>query len=122
VPGAPLDRLIAHPLDTVAFVGDFLELRIDYSVLRSMTGISGVLDGVAWRLTEDSGADVLRKYIGKHVIDAEIVEDDRITLIFEGEHRLDVSLRSEDRAGPEAAHFLPAHKDGRIDTEGMWIW
>src|SRR5918998_4538252 len=109
---APLARLMGQELDTVSFVRDYVELRIDYSILRALTEPSGILDSRPWRLGDESGADILRRYIGLTVVAAEVIGDDRISLVFDTGDTIEVSLRHEDRAGPEAAHFVPAGPGG----------
>jgi hypothetical protein len=122
VDDSPLARLVGQDLDTVAFVRDYIELRIDYSTLRALGPVAGSIDGVGWQLGDDGATDLLRRYIGRTVTAAEIVEDEHIRLAFGGEDRIDVSLRPADRVGPEAANFMPARVDGRPDTGAMWIW
>lgn len=118
----PLDQLIGQELDTVSFVRDYVELRIDYSILRALTSPTGIVGGMRWQLSEDGSADLLRKYIGKTVSAAELVEGERISIVFDSGDRIDVSLRPNDRVGPEAAHFVPAGADGSLDTASMWVW
>lgn len=118
---APLARLVGQEVDTVSFVRDYVELRIDYSILRALTEPSGILAGKAWRLSDECGADILRRYIGLTVVAAEVTEDELIRLVFETGDRLDVSLRHEDRAGAEAAHFVPAGPGGELEVGAMSI-
>ena len=106
----------------VSFVRDYVELRIDYSVLRAITDPTGSIDGIEWRLSDDCAADLLRRYIGLTVSVAEVVEHDHLTLVFDSGDRISVSLRPNDRCGPEAAHFVPATPDGGLDTAAMWVW
>lgn len=106
----------------VSFVRDYLELRIDYSILRALTPPTGIAEGVRWQFSEDGSADLLRTYIGKTVSAVELVEGERISLFFNSGDRIDVSLREDDRVGPESAHFVPALADGRLDTASLWVW
>ena len=118
----PLGSLVGTELDTVSFVRDYVELRIDYSIVRALTYPSGTIDGRAWRLGDEGVADVMRRYIGRKVADVEVVEDQRILLTFDGDALLEISLRLEDRRGAEAAHFVPARPDGTLDVAAMWVW
>jgi hypothetical protein len=122
VDDAPLAGLVGQELDSVSFVRDYIELRIDYSILRALGPVAGLIGGIRWRLDDEHGADLLRRYIGRAVTTAEIIENERISLVFGSDDRIDLSLKPEDRVGPEAAHFVPARKDGRPDTAAMWIW
>jgi hypothetical protein len=63
----------------------------------------------------------MRRYIGRTVFDVEVTSDQRIALSFDHGAWLEISLRTQDRRGPEAAHFVPARADGTLDTTAMWI-
>jgi hypothetical protein len=106
----------------VSFVRDHVELRVDHSILRALTGPTGCIDGINWRLVDEGSADRLRRHIGLTVAAVQVVDDDHITLAFDSGDRIDVSLRPDDRVGPEAAHFVPAAQNGRPDTAATWIW
>jgi hypothetical protein len=118
----PFQPLIGRELDTVSFVRDYVELRIDYSVIRSITDPTGSVDGVAWSFPQPGTADRLREYIGRTLLAAELEPDDHILLTFEGDATIEISLRQADRTGPEAAHFVPATDSGSLDVAGMWVW
>jgi hypothetical protein len=89
---APLARLVGHELDTVSFVRDDIELRIDHSIVRVLTEPSGISGGDPWRLSDECGADILRRYIGLSVVAADVIEDDRISLVFDTGERQSTSL------------------------------
>jgi hypothetical protein len=117
----PLGVLVGGELDTVSFVRDYVELRIDYSIVRALTNLSGTIDGIAWRFSDKGAADVMRRYIGRTVADVEVTPDQRILLTFDRDARLEIPLRPEDMRGPEAAHVVPARADGTLDIAAMWI-
>jgi len=117
-----LGTLVGGELDTVSFGRDYVELRIDYSIVRALTDPSGTIDGVAWRFRDKGAADVMRRYIGRKVTDVEVTPDQRILLTFDRDAWLEISLRPEDVRRPEAAHFVPAQADGTPDIAAMWIW
>ena len=119
---SPFDAVVGGELDTVSFVSDYVELRIDYSIVRLLTDPSGSIDGDDWRLTGTAGADTLRRYIGRSVVEADFVEDHHLILHFAGGPTLCAPLRDEDRRGPEALHFMPADERGEVHTSNMWIW
>lgn len=114
--------LVGHELEMVSFVRDYVELRVGYSILRALTGPTGCIDGINWRLADEGSADRLRRSIGLTVSAVHVVDDDHITRAFDSGDSIDVSLRPDNRVGPEAAHFVPATLDGRPDTAAMWIW
>ncbi len=106
----------------VSFVRDYVELRIDYSIVRALTEPTGSIGGIRWRGDEAGSADLLRQYIGLTVEAAEVVEDDRISIRFDSQDWIAISLSADDRVGAEAAHFVPALPDGRLDVGEMWVW
>ena len=113
-------RLVGQELDMVSFVRDYVQLRIDYSVVTALAVVRGSIGGASWRLGDDCSADWLRKYISRTVTAVEVIEDERIVLMF-GADRIELSLRQEDRTGPEAVHFVLAGEDGR--PSGVWsVW
>lgn len=105
----------------MSFVRDYLELRIDYSILRALSNTTGTVDDIRWSFPADPAPSLLRRYIGRTVVAADLTPD-RIVLRFTGEASIEVSLRPDDRAGAEAAHFVPALADGSLDPSQMWIW
>jgi hypothetical protein len=119
---SPFDALVDHELDTVSFVRDYVELRIDYSIVRLLTDPSGSIDDDTWSLSETSGADALRCYIGRKVLAAEFDPRDHLRLVFDGGAIISASLRDEDRTGPEALHFLQADAKGQVHAATTWIW
>lgn len=106
----------------MGFVHDYVELRIDYSIVRALTEPSGTIDGTTWQLNDEGAADVMRRYIGRTVVEVEVQQDQRILLTFDRDAWLEISLRTQDMSGPEAAHFIPARVDGTPDTAAMWVW
>lgn len=119
---SPFQRLIGQELDMVSFVRDYVELRIDYSIIRALTDPTGSVDGMAWSFPRPGAADRLREYIGRTLLAAELEPDDHILLTFEGDATIEISLRREDRTGAEAAHLVPAGEEGELDVAGMWVW
>ena len=118
--------LVGKKISMVSFLGDgtfrCVEFCVDYSVVRPLTDPTGSIDGVDWRFGDTGVADLLLGYLGLTVADAEVVEDDHLSLVFETGDRIDVSLKPDDRVGPEAAHFVPAGTDGRLDVAKMCVW
>lgn len=117
-----LQQLVGHDIDTVSFVRDFVELRIDYSIVRSHAVTTGTIDDVAWRFGDPGSADVMCRYIGRYITSIDVVDGDRITMHLERGATFVISLRPEDRVGVEAAHLVPARPDGTLDASAMWIW
>ena len=84
--------LVGQELDTVSFVRDYIELRIGYSILRALGPAAGSSTALGGALDDERGADLLRRYIGRAVTTAEIIENERILLVFGSDDRIDLSL------------------------------
>ena len=119
---SPFAALVGGELDTVSFVRDYVELRIDYSIVRFLTDPSGVIDGRSWQLTDIDGADSLRRYVGRTVVETEFDEHNLLRLFFDDDAEISASLRDDDRHGPEALHLMPADPTGRVHSSNMFIW
>lgn len=119
---SPFDSLVGGELHSVSFVRDYVELRVDYSIVRLLADPFGRIDGEDWRLSSGSAADVLRRYIGRTVMATEFDEYDHLRLHFDDGSFIDASLRDDARVGPEALHFLPADAGGTVHVEDMWVW
>ena len=119
---SPFDALVGHELDTVSFVRDYVELRIDYSIVRLLTQPTGSIDGETWSLTDTFGADSLRGYIGRVVVATDFAPASHLRLVFDGEAMIYASLRAEDRTRPEALHFMPADTKGQVHSATMHVW
>jgi hypothetical protein len=121
-----LEQLVGREVDTVSFVRNYVELRIDYSILRALTSPTGSIDGIAWRFGDAGSADTTLRYIGRWVVAVEVIEGEHLLLRLDDDANFVISLRAEDRAedrdGPEAAHFVLARPDGSLDTSAMSIW
>ena len=119
---SPFETLLGEELDTVSFVRDYVELRIGGAVIRSLTDPTGSVDGVSWTFPRPGAADRLRAYIGRTLEEADLRPDEHLLLTFDGGATIEISLRPDDRPGPEAAHLVPADEAGALDPAGMWVW
>lgn len=117
-----IEQLVGQEIDTVSFVRDYVELRIDYSILRALTNPMGSVDGIAWSFGQPGAADTMLRYIGRWVDAVEVVEDEYLLLRLDNDGTFRISLREEDRVGAEAAHFVPARPDGSLDVSMMSAW
>lgn len=117
-----LEHLVGQEIDTVSFVRDYVELRIDYSILRALTNPTGSVDGISWRYGDPGSADTMLRYIGRRVVAVEVINGEQLMLRLDDDASFVVSLREEDRDGPEAAHFVPARSDGSSEVSAMFVW
>ena len=94
-------------LDTVSFVLDYVEFRINYNVLRALASpvVEGI-DGRRLRFPEPGSRDALCELIDTTVISAAEV-DQRIEVRTDAGHVLTIPL-SGDAGGPEFAHLVPS--------------
>lgn len=115
-------------LDTVSFVMDYVEFRIDYNVLRVMTGpIVELADGRRGRFPEGGSRDLLCDLIDSEVVAADEIghdssPDHRIEVRTREGHLLIVPLDLVSMGGYEGAHLVPADATGRLDGAGMVVW
>lgn len=114
--------LVGEQLDTVAFVMDYVEFKFNGPVLRALTNPVVEGDGLRLRFPEPGSRDALCSLIGSEVAAVTVSDDDRIELELHGDRRLTIPLDQESRLGVEAAHYVPAARDGALRTADMRIW
>jgi hypothetical protein len=107
-------ELINHPLSSVEFVQEYVQLRFDGPTLTAYTpptvglASSGVL---AW--AQAGYRDALCDLIGSVVRSVE-VQPDAVRLGFESGSAICVSLKDDDYRGPEALQFS-------LETGKTWV-
>jgi hypothetical protein len=123
----PLALLLHGDLDTVSFVRDYVEVRIDCNVLRCMTGpLVRTVTG-DFRFPEPGSRDALCGLIDGAVTRAEVTAD-AIELDLDSGQALVLPLDEKSRTlpdgrvMPEAVHLVPADERGRPDVAKMMIW
>jgi hypothetical protein len=123
-----LGRLIGGEFDTVSFVRDYVEFRIDYNVLRAITSPQVLLpSGESHRFPDAGSRDALCTLIDSYVVQAcergsHETSDLRLEVLTDQGHVLTIPLDYGSRVGPEAAHLVPADERGRLDSIGMSVW
>ncbi len=124
---AILAPLMRDDLDTVSFVRDYVELRIDYNIVRCMTGPIVRTANGDFRFPQPGSRDALCGLIDRVVKRVE-VSDDVIEPHMDSGETLVLPLDQKSRTLPvgrvlpEAVHFVPADERGRLDTATMAIW
>jgi hypothetical protein len=122
-----LEPLKHGDVDTVSFVRDYVELRIDYSIVRCMTGPIVRTASGDFRFPEPGSRDALCGLIDRVVKEVE-VRDDAIELHMDSGETLVLPLDQKSRTLPdggvlpEAVHFVPADERGRLDAARMAVW
>ena len=124
---AILAPLLRGELDTVSFVRDYVEVRIDYNIVRCMTRPIVRTPNGDFRFPEPGSRDALCG-----LIDSAVHASGRQRR----RHRASHGLRAETRlpldeasrtlpggkVSPEAVHFVPADERGRLDVAKMAFW
>jgi len=105
-----LDAIIGEQLSSVEFVQDYVQLHFDGPYLIAFT----------WPVVEvqdkifSSGApqyrDALCERIARKVLTATLVEDDSVKIGFDDGAIIRISLRHEDRTGPDAVLYRAGSK------------
>jgi hypothetical protein len=123
-----LSTLVGGELDTVSFVRDYVEFRIDYNVLRALSPPHIIVPtGQDYRFPGAGSRDALCTLIDSSVVEAgelgrEDADDRRIEVRTSAGHLLTIPLDASSREGVEAAHLVPADARGRVDAASMWVW
>jgi len=107
-----LDRLKGEQLSSVEFVHDYVQLRFDGPYLSVYVGPT--IESKSRRLDWNTPGyrDELCGCIGRKLVSVSVRDED-VTLRFEHGVAIVISLRKEDRVGPEALQF--------VDGTGIWV-
>ena len=108
-----LTELRGAALSSVEFVQDYIQLRFDGPCLSIFTHPVIRCDGQQVEWTQPGYADLFRLWIGCAVIDT-AATNDQVLLSFADGNQLAVSLREEDKSGPEALTF-------QLNDERIWV-
>jgi hypothetical protein len=114
--------LVGEELNTVAFVMDYVEFSFNGPVLRALSNPIVDAAGVRLQFPEPGSRDALCLLIGSEVGAVTVRDGDRIELALNNEHSLTIPLDPGSRRGAEAAHFVPARRDGSLRVADMMIW
>ncbi len=101
----PIDRIIGEELTSVEFVQDYVQLRFHRPTLTLFSWPVVRIAGEAFRFGEAGYRDRLCERIGRKVVAASFREDDAIRITFDDGAEFNVSLKLEDREGPETGYF-----------------
>jgi hypothetical protein len=118
--GDDLTCLIGQEINCIAFVMDYVEIHFNGPILRALTDPMITVAGARFAFPEPGSRDALCTLIGQQV-ESIRVDHDRIDLTTRNATLL-IPLDEQSRAGPEAAHFVPASPGGTLRVEAMLIW
>jgi hypothetical protein len=110
----PLDILIGEQMSAVVFVRDYVQLVFDGPGLTAVTPPVVEVGQASSRWGDPGYRDKLCELIGKTVRHAQIVDTEEITIKFDDDSSIRISLRPEDYITAEAAIFSHG--------ERLWVW
>jgi len=99
--------LIGEPLNGICFVMDYVELSFNGPILRALTPVELIDGGRRTVFPEPGSRDALCGLIEAVLVDLQIEDEKAMTLRFDSGTIVRIPLAYEERAGPEAAHFVP---------------
>jgi hypothetical protein len=102
-----ISEIIGDELNAVEFVQDYLQLRFDTPVLTLYAWPHILLSEFSIAYGEPEYRNALCSLIGEKVEEATLEEGDSLTVKFENDTVIALSLREEDLDGPEAGAFSP---------------
>lgn len=102
-----LSTILGEELVAVEFVQDHLQLRFDGPLLTLYAWPHVLLSEYSLAFGEPEYRNALCTLIGEKVEEATLEEGDSLTLRFENDTVIALSLREEDLDGPEAGAFSP---------------
>lgn len=108
----PIEKTIGQPLSSVEFVQDYVQLRFDGPTLTAFTWPILHVEGTMIRFNEPGYRDRLCERIGHRVLAAAFREAEALSVKFDDEVEMSISLRPEDRQGPEAGYFTLSSDPG----------
>jgi hypothetical protein len=101
----PIEIIVGEQLSSVEFVQDYVQLRFDGPTLTLFVWPSLHFPNRVGRFGESGYRNDLCSRIGLKVLQARIRDNEDLVIEFDDHVELIVSLKAEDRTGPEAGHF-----------------
>jgi len=104
-----LKQLIGEQLSSVEFVQDYMQLRFDGPCLTVYGEVHQIISSqssVSWG--QPGYRDTLCSLVAHQIRKAELLSDEKISLTFDNEFVWSMSLREEDRRGPEGLMYVDA--------------
>ena len=100
-----ISEIIGEELNAVEFVQDYLQLRFDMPLLTLYAWPHILLSEFSIAYGEPEYRNALCSLIGEKVDEATLEEGDSLTIKFENDTVIALSLREEDLDGPEAGSY-----------------
>jgi hypothetical protein len=108
-----LGKLVGHELSSVTFVRDYAQFAFDGPSMNTYTMPTVACGSENLSQGQPGYRDALCRQIGCRVERTE-VDDQRMSIVFEGGAAVSISLRDEDYRGPEALQFS-------LDDKCDWV-
>lgn len=102
---ASLSTLVGDRLIGVQFIMDYLKLNFDAAEMTILSAIQVSTAGLVSRSFQAGFRDQICSLIGSKILEATGVRDKYLELKFEGDASICISLKPEDREGPETVMF-----------------
>jgi hypothetical protein len=99
-----LDSIVGEQLSSVEFVQDYIQLHFDGPTITAFVLPTVHLSRKRLGFGDSGYRDELCARIGRKVVLAEF-DSVAVTVRFDDGAEINISLRDEDRVGPEAGHF-----------------
>ena len=108
-----LQQLIGEQLSSVTFVMDYFQLHFDGPFINVTSDLTTVrLGSEISKSWDDRFRNMLCGQIQKIVRSVRIIEDQSLTIKFEEDSEIIVSLKPEDQSGPEAIYYAGFEDNG----------
>jgi hypothetical protein len=101
----PLEKIVGEQLSSVEFVQDYVQLHFDGPTITAFVWPTLNLRENIMRFGDSEYRDELCARIARKVTSARIIEMVCLIVQFDDGVELNISLKPEDRVGPEAGHF-----------------
>lgn len=102
---ASLSLLVGDRLVGVQFVMDYLKLNFDTSEMTILSSIQVSISGLISNSFQSGFRDRICSLIGRKILEATGVRNKYLLLKFDEDASILISLKPEDREGPEAVMF-----------------
>jgi hypothetical protein len=101
----PIERIIGEQLSSVEFVQDYVQLKFDGPTLTVFTWPVLRIATMTVHSRDAGYKDHLCERIGHKVSAAAIRDENSINITFDDGAEVSISLKPQDRQGPEAGYF-----------------
>lgn len=109
-----IEPIVGEQLSSVEFVQDYVQLHFDGPNLTLFVWPVISFDGTTVRFGDPCYRDELCRRISRNVVEVTSEADNFITIKFDDGSSMSMSLKPEDRTGPEAGYFSVTRYNGQL--------